>query len=244
MKRGGEMNKPLESRTVVRLIEKEGSRMDLLDKRGQRIRLTRLDSEVLADPVTDGALRGEDLNIVDAWETTTGKSEVVVAVLDDGVDVDHPNLTANIWRNPDPAAKDQIGRDFFLPDDDPDHFNPRPKKFQFPFDQMRGNDIHGTCCAGLVAAMGLNGASTGVAPRCRILPVKIFHADDLAPDERVADAIRYAATRADVLSCSWTAGASTDIQLALSDVGQARQGKGAAVFCAAGNDFGNSVGFP
>jgi hypothetical protein len=72
MKRGGEMNKPLESRTVVRLIEKEGSRMDLLDKRGQRIRLTRLDSEVLADPVTDGALRGEDLNIVDAWETTTG----------------------------------------------------------------------------------------------------------------------------------------------------------------------------
>ena len=187
---------------------------------------------------------GRTSNIVEAWETTLGKPEVVVAVLDDGVDVDHPNLKANIWKNPDPTAKDQIGRDFFLPDDDPDHFNPRPKKFQFPFDQMRGNDIHGTCCAGLVAAMGLNGGSVGVSPGCRILPVKIFHADDLAPDERVADAIRYAATHADILSCSWSGGASTDIQLALSDIGQARQGRGASVFCAAGNDFGSSVGFP
>jgi subtilisin family serine protease len=193
---------------------------------------------------TDGALRGEDLNIVEAWETAIGKPEVVVAVLDDGVDVDHPNLKANIWKNPDPTAKDQIGRDFFLPNDDPDHYNPRPKKFQFPFDQMRGNDIHGTCCAGLVAATGLNGGSVGVSPGCRILPVKIFHADDLAPDERVADAIRYAATHADILSCSWSGGASADVQLALSDIGQARQGRGASVFCAAGNDFGSPVGFP
>src|SRR5262249_17232012 len=120
---------------------------------------------------------------------------------------------------------------------------PRPKKFQFPFDQMRGNDIHGTCCAGLVAAGGLNGGSVGVAPGCRILPVKIFHADDLAPDERVADAIRYAPPHADILSCSWSGGGS-DVRIALADVGRARQGRGAAVFCAAGNDFGRPVGFP
>jgi subtilisin family serine protease len=198
----------------------------------------------LKNPGKDEALKGEDLNVTEAWKITTGKPDIVVAILDDGVDVDHPNLKPNIWKNPDPTAKDQIGRDFFLPNDHPDHFNPRPKKFQSPYDQMQGNDIHGTCCAGLVAAGGLNGGSVGVASKCRILPVKIFHADDLAPDERVADAIRYAAKHADILSCSWNGGESSDVRLALEDAGRGREGRGAAVFCAAGNGSGSPVGFP
>ncbi|MFL6232684.1 MAG: S8 family serine peptidase, partial [Thermoanaerobaculia bacterium] len=185
-----------------------------------------------------------DLNIAAAWKITTGRPEIVVAVLDDGVDMDHPNLTASLWRNPDPNAEDQIGRDFFLPDSDPDHFNPRPKRFEPPFDQVEGNDVHGTCCAGLIAARGLNGGSVGVAPGCRILPVKIFHGDDLAPDEWVADAIRYAALNADILSCSWAGGASLDVHSALEDAGRSRGGRGVAVFCAAGNDFGAPVHFP
>jgi subtilisin family serine protease len=192
----------------------------------------------------DGALDGEDLNLAEAWKITRGKPEIVVAVLDDGVDVDHPNLAGSIWKNPDLNARNQIGWDFFLPNDDPDHFNPRPKKFQLPFDQMKGNDIHGTCCAGLVAAGGLKGGSVGVAPGCRILPVKIFHANDLASDDRVADAIRYAAIHADILSCSWTGGTSLDVRQALEDVGQRRGGRGSAVFCASGNGFGRPVGFP
>lgn len=151
-----------------------------------------------------------DLNIGTAWKITTGRPEIVVAVLDDGVDVEHPNLKASLWRNPDPGSRDRIGRDFFLPDSDPDHFNPRPKRFRFPFDQVDGNDIHGTCCAGLIGAQGLKGGSVGVAPGCRILPIKIFHADHLVPDERVADAIRYAARHADILSCSWTCGINAD----------------------------------
>jgi len=185
-----------------------------------------------------------DLDIAAAWKITTGKPEIVVAVLDDGVDVDHPNLKASLWKNPDPGSRDRIGRDFFLPDSDPDHFNPRPKRFQFPFDQVDGNDIHGTCCAGLIAARGLNGGSVGVAPGCRILPVKIFHADCLAPDERVADAIRYASLNADILSCSWSSGVSLDIHAALEDAGRSRGGKGVAVFCAAGNALGARICFP
>jgi subtilisin family serine protease len=185
-----------------------------------------------------------DLDIGAAWKITTGRPEVVVAVLDDGVDVDHPNLKASLWENPDPSARDQIGRDFFLPDSDPDHFNPRPKRFRFPFDQVDGNDIHGTCCAGLIAARGLNGGSVGVAPGCKVLPVKIFHADHLVPDEQVADAIRYAAKHADILSCSWTCGVSEDVRWALEDAGQGRGGRGSAVFCAAGNDSGGPVRFP
>ena len=194
---------------------------------------------------TGGALAGEDVDIRAAWKLTTGRREIVVAVLDDGVDIEHPNLRSRIWRNPDNQSKNQFGRDFFLRDDHPDHFNPRPKLFRDPFDRMAGNDIHGTPCAGVIAAAGTSDGSVGAAPQCRILPVKVFHADDLAPSNRIADAIRFAASIADILSCSWTGGLSPDVQLALADAGQiGRQGKGSAVFCAAGNGFGRPVGFP
>ena len=189
-----------------------------------------------------GQVAGEDVEALGAWKETMGARDVIVAVLDDGVDIEHPLLRPNVWRNPKKNAKDVAGRDFFLPDDHPDHFNPRPKRFRAPFDEMEGNDIHGTPCAGVVAAAGTQ--AWGIAPRVRILAVKVFHADDLARDDRVADAIRYAALHADVLSCSWTSGASPDIQLAIEDAGRlGRKGSGAAVFCATGNEH-RSVGFP
>lgn len=189
--------------------------------------------------------KGEDVNVIEAWQETTGKATVVIAIIDDGVDVDHPDLKSRIWKNPDKNAKDQIGRDFFLPEDSPEHWNPRPKLFQYPYDQMRGNDIHGTCCAGVAAAAGIKDGAIGAAPECRILAVKIFHADSLARDEAVANALRYSALHADILSCSWTGGVSIDVQLALEDIAQTgRGGKGVAVFCAAGNDGEKAVGFP
>lgn len=190
-----------------------------------------------------GQKRREDVHAVEAWKKTKGKRAIVIAIVDDGVDVDHPDLKTRIWRNPDHSARDQNGRDFFLPDDDPDHFNPRPKQFQLPFDQLAGNDIHGTPCAGVAAAAGK--AAFGAAWQCRILPVKIFHADELAQDERVADSIRYASQIAGVISCSWSGARSPDIELALQDVGRlGRNGLGAAVFCATGNDQHSPVGYP
>ena len=179
-----------------------------------------------------------------AWKLAKGKG-CVVAVLDDGVDVDHPNLKAAIRKNPDPGEPlDKVGRDFFVSDDDPqEYFNPRPKRYRYPYNQMAGNDIHGTPCAGVVAARGKN--AVGVAPLAKILAVKIFHADDLASDARVADAIRYAALHADVLSCSWSGSRSPDVELAMQDARElGRSGKGAIVCCAAGNDYGDPVGFP
>ena len=191
----------------------------------------------------DSTVAGEDVGIRDAWAITRGKPSVIVAVLDDGVDIDHPNLKGRIWKNSKKTEADKSGRDFFLRPDHPDHFNPRPKLFRAPFDQMAGNDIHGTPCAGVVAAGGVKGGSTGAAPGCRILPVKIFHADDLAPAEHVANAIRYAAGIAPILSCSWSGPTSPDIELALEDVTRAREGRGALVFCASGNE-NRPVGFP
>ncbi|MGH9132763.1 MAG: S8 family serine peptidase [Ilumatobacteraceae bacterium] len=189
-----------------------------------------------------GQLAGEDVNARDAWKLTRGRPSVLVAVIDDGVDIDHPNLKARIWRNPDRNDPDRHGRDFFIPDDNPDHFDPRPKRFQFPFDETAVNDIHGTPCAGVVAAAGR--AAWGIAPRCRILPVKVFHADEMAADERVADSIRYAASRAAVLSCSWTGARTPDLATAIEDAGVlGRRGLGSPVLFATGNEA-STVGYP
>ncbi|HYU32122.1 MAG TPA: S8 family serine peptidase [Thermoanaerobaculia bacterium] len=176
------------------------------------------------------------VRVTAAWERTLGEPGIVVAVLDDGVDLAHPNLRPNLWSNPEPMALDRLGRDFSADLEEPGHLDPRPKCL---------GDIHGTPCAGLIAAAGIEGGSVGVAPGCRVLPVKIFRGDDLACDEGVANAIRYAALHADVLSCSWIGGSSPDVRQALEDAGTlGRQGLGAAVFCAAGNRQGAPVAFP
>ena len=198
-----------------------------------------------------GQQPGSDVDIRGAWRTTTGAPNVVVAVLDDGVDVDHVNLRDSILTRPDPNdPRDLVGRDFYIPDDDhPEHFNPRPKRFQYPFDRMTGNDIHGTPCAGVVAAGGRIDKIFGAAPNAKILPVKVFHADDLASEDRIADAIIYAARFADILSCSWSGPRSPIIEMALRDAAAGdpahRRGRlGAPIFFAAGNDGRRSVSYP
>jgi subtilisin family serine protease len=179
-----------------------------------------------------------------AWAKTLGKG-VTVAILDDGVDIDHPNLKPNIRRKPDSGEpRDLYGRDFFVAEDAPDHFDPRPKLFQVPYDQMTGNDIHGTCCAGVASGSGSVANVRGVAPEASLLAVKIFHADDLATESHVANAIRYASRFSDILSCSWSGPASPDIESALEEAGAGREGKGCPIFCATGNDYLKTVGYP
>ncbi|MEO1019127.1 MAG: S8 family serine peptidase [Pseudomonadota bacterium] len=192
-----------------------------------------------------------DIEIRDAWKITLGSPQSVVAVLDDGVDIDHPNLRDNILSRPDPDdPRDQFGRDFYISDDEhPEHFNPRPKLFRYPYDEMRGNDIHGTPCAGVAASSGRLDKIFGAAPACKILPVKVFHADELASESRVSEAIFYAARFADVVSCSWSGPRSPIIDVALRSAASGsesfRRGeRGTPVFFAAGNESRNSVSYP
>ena len=164
-----------------------------------------------------GQVAGEDVRAKLAWAIAMANRTIVVAVLDDGVDLDHPALRDAVWRNPDATSPDQFGRDFFLDPTDPGHFDPRPKIFRAPFSDPAGNDIHGTPCAGLIAAVAPDGRAFGVATGCLLLPVKIFHADELASDERVGNAIQYAAGIADILSCSWEGPETPLIENAIED---------------------------
>lgn len=182
----------------------------------------------------------DNVDIRKAWRITQGKPSIAVAVLDDGVEIKHPDLKRRIKKD----ADGHPGRDFFVPDDSPEHHDPNPKVFNWPYDELAGNDIHGTPCAGVICASGASKNVRGAAPRCKVLPVKIFHADAIAPDEYIANAIRYSAANADILSCSWSGPYSPDVESAITeDAGDARGGKGAAVFCAAGNES-SSVGYP
>lgn len=176
-----------------------------------------------------------------AWRYTRGEG-ITIAIIDDGVDVDHPNLRSNIRRRPDPdEPRDLHGRDFFIDPDDrlgADHFDPCPKIFVAPYDDFNINDIHGTCCAGVAAASGKVARMYGAAPRARILPVKISHGDSMATDSRIANAIRYASRFADILSCSWEGTKGPDMDAALKEASQGRGGKGCPIFVASGNENG------
>jgi subtilisin family serine protease len=188
-----------------------------------------------------GATAGEDVKAFAAWDITTGERKVVIAVIDDGVDIDHPDLHANIWVNPKPGAPDRNGRDFF--DND---YNPRPRYFKKPYDNAATNDVHGTACAGIAAAVGNNKLGVaGIAYGCAILPVKVFGGAGLFPNDLMADAIRYAGQNADVISISWGSPRNPDIESALEDVTKTgRRGKGCLVFCASGNEHVPRMGFP
>jgi subtilisin family serine protease len=189
-------------------------------------------------------LAGQDAGALGAWaKVGGGNTSIVIAIIDDGIDLNHPDLKANIWNNPSRTARDRHGRDFV---DDTDPFNPNPKVFNAPFDDTDTNDIHGTPCAGVAAAVGNNSKGVaGMAWNCRLMAVKILAGPSLAPNDRIADAIRYAAQHADVLSCSWGVARHPDIESAIDfATTRGRSGRGSVVCVATGNDSASRIGFP
>jgi subtilisin family serine protease len=117
------------------------------------------------------------VDVLPAWERTRGEG-VVIAVIDDGVDIEHVELSG-----PDKiVAPRSLGH--------PRSDDPRPGH----------GDDHGTACSGVACARGRDGA-TGVAPAARLMPLRLVSALG-SQDE--ADAFVWAADHgADVISCSW-----------------------------------------
>ena len=132
---------------------------------------------------TDGhsGIFDADIDASEAWEITTGCNDVVVAVIDEGVTSNHPDL-------PNTRQLRLAESDFV--DDDVD---PSPI----------GNNNHGNACAGVIAAtMNNNQGIAGVAPNCRIMPIRIDYSSSTVAD--FALAIRFAANNgAHVISNSW-----------------------------------------
>lgn len=107
-----------------------------------------------------------------AWDTGTGTSSTIVAVLDSGVDYNHPDLAANMWRNPNEIAGDGVDNDKNGYVDDIHGINALTGSGN-PMD----DNGHGTFCAGLIGAVGNNAAGiAGVNWSVKIMAVKTYDA--------------------------------------------------------------------
>ena len=122
------------------------------------------------------------------WEQGYTGQDVVVAVIDTGVDYTHPELQGNLWTN----SKEIAGNGL---DDDGNGFVDDVNGWDFvsgdndPQDQ----DGHGTLSAGIIAASGMTGSAKGVAYRAKIMPIRVLSDNEFSKDSTaVADGIRYA----------------------------------------------------
>jgi len=182
---------------------------------------------------TDGygqaGIADADIDADEAWGLTTGSSAVKVAVIDTGVDREHPELDGQMWVNiadlpnngldddSNGYVDDTFGWDAVNTDGD-------------PYDDHG----HGTHVSGTIGGEGDNGVGvTGVNWDVTIVAIKAFDSAGTGTDEDCIEAIEYAAeVGADVVNCSWSGG-GTGQGDALSD---AIAANGALFACATGNE--------
>jgi subtilisin family serine protease len=178
-----------------------------------------------------GGVVGEDIQIKEAWDITKGSNDIIIAIVDEGVDYTHEDLNV--------GDKLVTGYDACYKRDNP---NPEPA------------DAHGTACAGIAAAKSNNNKGiAGVAPECKLMGIRIAYGVEsggevvwVTDDAKIADGIVKAVDRgADVLSNSWGGGGTSQtITNAINYAKQkGRNGKGCVVCFAAGNDNGK-VSYP
>jgi len=168
-----------------------------------------------------------DIDAPEAWAIETGSPDVIVAIIDTGIDYTHPDLAANIWNNTDEIPgngidddhngyiDDMIGWNFFVNNSDPK------------------DDVgHGTMCAGIAAAVTNNTIGiAGICWNCKIMPLKIGNATSV-PMTNAIQAIKYAADNgANICSMSFGFPSSAS----LKDAVDYAYNKGVFLCAAAGN---------
>lgn len=177
---------------------------------------------------------GADINVVDAWNITTGSPDVKIAILDSGVDTLHPELEGKLLPGFDAFGEGTNGY-------------PTPN-----FDE----DGHGTSCAGIAAANTNNNLGiAGVCPDCSVIPVRIFRYQNLggsvlpwSETQVFIDGIswQWQVANADVSSNSWAVpddllalfpGADTLVNAVIdAALDQGRNGLGTVMVFSSGND--------
>jgi subtilisin family serine protease len=158
------------------------------------------------------------VDCTDAWTVSRGDRAITVAVIDDGFDLSHPDLSG-----PDKVteARDYLGRD------------------SYPGPERTNGDFHGTPCAGVAIGEENGEGIVGAAPDCSFLPIRFPLSAD---DNMLFDIFDYASRHAHIISCSWGpvpvyAPLSSLLSNQMSRIHRSGgpDGRGCLVFFAAGN---------
>ena len=173
----------------------------------------------------------EAINLPALWkQPVLHKEGPVIAILDTGVDIEHPDLKDNIWTNPGEAS----GASFY--DDDRNGFIDDIHGWDFvnQTGEIYDYNGHGTHCAGIAAACGFNGIGiVGANPDAIIMPLTVMQSNGQGDMATIIKAVDYAAANgANIISMSL---GSYSASMALEDaLGRAYQK--AVIVAAAGND--------
>jgi len=181
----------------------------------------------------NGGKERADIDALKAWTKTQGNKNVVVAVLDSGVDYNHVDLRANMWTRPD-SVPEYVDDELGTLDD----------VHGFDVDMNLGDPMddngHGTHCAGVIGAEGDNGEGiAGINWHVQIMPLKFLGRGGFGTTKAAIEAINYAIDRKKhgvnirVISASW---GSTQRSKALEDVIRAASDAGILFVAAAGNN--------
>ncbi len=176
-----------------------------------------------------GGTDDADIDAPEAWDTQTG-TNIIIAVIDSGLDYNHEDIVGNVWSNPGEIANNRI-------DDDNNGYIDDIRGWDFanndnnPFDD---ND-HGTHVSGTIAAVGNNGIGvTGVNWTAQIMPLKFLNARGSGSIADAISALDYAVMMgARISNNSWGGGAFSQ---AMFDAIAAAQNSGHLFVAAAGND--------
>jgi len=192
----------------------------------------------------------KEINVPQAWDIVKGSDKVIVAIIDDGMDLKHEDLRGALPSNAEEIAGNGV-------DDDHNGWKDDVNGWNFHDDNNNANpgyqyDSHGTQVAGLAAATGNNGKGiAGCAFGCKLMPLKVLEGDPREEKEDVtnlaiAEALYYAAGRTEDGNKRWRGADVISISLGFSEtnmvnaalqyaVQQGRYGKGCPTFCASGN---------
>ena len=184
-------------------------------------------------------LADADIDAPEAWNVTTGSRSVVIGVIDSGIDVNHPDLAANIWRNPGEIAGNGI-------DDDANGYVDDVTGWDFSSNDNNPDDGngHGTHVAGTIGAVGNDGRGVaGVNWQVSLVPLKFLGTDGSGSTSGAIAAINYATALRNrgvnivATNNSWGGGGfSSGLQTAIQNHANA----GILFVAAAGNESANN----
>jgi PKD repeat protein len=163
---------------------------------------------------------GSDIHAPAAWDAFTGpvgSNDVLIAVVDTGIDYSHPDLQPNIWTNSGEMGTDSQGRDKRTNGVDDDGNGMVDDWHGWNLIDRNGNTTddggHGTAMAGIIGAIGNNEAGiSGINWNVKIVPVKVFNSEGVATDYWIMQGMARAIddANAHIISNSWAGGDSPD----------------------------------